>query len=131
MSDLVILDTHTLLWHASESGKLSTEAKKAIRAAETLGVSTISAWEIGMLIQKERLSLVHDVSEWIGQVGKLPKIEWIQLDTKTAVLSTRLPGSFHGDPADRIITATAMSRGAALITADRQLKTYTHVRTIW
>ncbi|MCH8494430.1 MAG: type II toxin-antitoxin system VapC family toxin [Balneolales bacterium] len=131
MSEMVILDTHTLLWHASESNRLSTKAKKSIEAAEKLGISTISAWEIGMLVQKGRLSLIHDVSEWIELAGRLPKMEWIQVDTKIAVLSTRLPGSFHGDPADRIITATAMSRGAALITADRLLKEYNHVRTIW
>ena len=128
---MVILDTQTLLWHASESNKLSENAKKSIEAAESLGVSTISAWEIGMLVQKGRLSLVHDVSEWIELAERLPKLEWIQVDTKIAVLSTRLPGSFLGDPADRIVTATAMSRGATLITADRILKEYNHVRTIW
>jgi PIN domain nuclease of toxin-antitoxin system len=128
---LVILDSHALLWHASESRHLSESAKVAIDAADVLGVSTISAWEIGMLVQKGRLSLKYEVHDWIEQVATLPKVTWMPLDTKIAVLSTRLPGSFHGDPADRIITATALSRGVPLITADRRILEYPHVQTIW
>lgn len=131
MKGLVILDTHTLLWHASGSDKLSEKAREGIDTAQTLGVSSISAWEIGMLVQKGRLSLTHDVQEWMDIAGRLPKVEWLPLDPKIAVLASRLPGEFHGDPADRIIAATAMSRGATLITADRALHAYSHVQTIW
>jgi PIN domain nuclease of toxin-antitoxin system len=131
LSSLVILDTHALLWHASESNHLSESAKVAIDTADILGISTISAWEIGMLVQKGRLSLKYEVHEWIERVGSLPKITWMPLDTKIAVVSTCLPGNFHGDPADRIITATALSRGVPLVTADRRILEYSHVQTIW
>jgi PIN domain nuclease of toxin-antitoxin system len=81
-----------------------SQQKVAIDTADILGISTISAWEIGMLVQKGRLSLKYEVHEWIERVGSLPKITWMPLDTKIAVVSTCLPGNFHGDPADRIIT---------------------------
>jgi PIN domain nuclease of toxin-antitoxin system len=129
--NILMLDTHALLWHASESPRLSENAKNAIDRADVLGVSAISAWEIGMLVQKGRLSLIHEVSDWLNYSYKLPKVEWIPVDTRIAVLSTRLPEMFHGDPADRIIVATAMSRGATLVTADRVLQAYTHVKVVW
>lgn len=127
----LVLDTHTLLWHASESENLSDAARMAITSADELAVSTISAWEIGMLISKGRLSLSYDVSAWINFAGRLPKIRWIDIGPELAVLSTRLPGTFHGDPADRLITATAISLGATLVTADDRIRNYRHVRTLW
>jgi len=127
----LVLDTHALLWHASESENLSQVARDAIASAEELAVSAISAWEIGMLISKGRLSLSYDVSAWIDLAGRLPKIRWMDIGPELAVLSTRLPGTFHGDPADRLITATAISLGATLVTADDRIRNYRHVRTIW
>jgi len=127
----LVLDTHVLLWHASESENLSEAARKAMASADELAVSAISAWEIGMLISKGRLSLSYDVSAWIGLAGRLPKIRWIDIGPELAVLSTRLPGTFHGDPTDRLITATAISLGATLVTADDRIRKHKHVRTLW
>lgn len=131
VNSTVILDTHVLLWHVSESEKLSPAAITTIGAAQTIAVSTISAWEVGMLVEKGRLSLTHDVSDWIEIAGTLPRIQWIPVDTKIALRSTRLPGLFHKDPADRIITATALTLGAKLITADSKLHEYMHIQTVW
>ena len=127
----LVLDTHALLWHASESEHLSEAARNAISSVEVLAVSAISAWEIGMLISKGRLSLSYDVTAWIGLAGRLPKIRWVDIGPELAVLSTRLPGTFHGDPADRLITATAISLGATLVTTDDRIRKYRHVRTLW
>lgn len=127
----VVLDTHVLIWHASESEKLSENARRTIESSDYCLVSAISAWEIGMLVSKGRLSLNHDVSKWIKIAGTLPKIQWVPVDTELAFASTCLPGDFHGDPADRIITATALSVGATLITADQRIQRYRHVQTVW
>ncbi|TVQ74331.1 MAG: type II toxin-antitoxin system VapC family toxin [Balneolaceae bacterium] len=128
---MLVLDTHSLLWHASESENLSEAAREAMASADELAVSAISAWEIGMLISKGCLSLSYDVSVWIDLAGSPPKIRWIDIGPELAVLSTRLPGTFHGDPADRLITATTISLGASLVTADDRIRNYRHVRTIW
>ena len=127
----VVLDTHVLIWHVSESDKLSDNARQTIFAAEVCLVSAISAWEIGMLVAKGRLSLKHDVSKWIQIAGTLPKIQWVPVSPELACASTRLPGDFHGDSADRLITATALSVGASLITADQKIQRYQHVQTVW
>lgn len=127
----VLLDTHALIWYASGSDKLSLSAKKAILESEIVRISAISAWEIGMLVQKERLALAYDIDTWIQLTYKIPKLQWKNIDPKIAILSTRLPGNFHGDPADRIIAATAISFGDHLITADRNIQNYNHVHTVW
>jgi len=127
----VLLDTHALIWYASGSDKLSTSAKEVIDEAEIVRVSAISAWEVGMLVQKERLKLTYEVDTWIQLTYSFPKLLWTNINPKIATLSTRLPGNFHGDPADRIITATAISFGDRLITADRNIRDYSHVHTIW
>ena len=127
----LLLDTHALLWFASHSEKLSDRSKVEIDAAELLYVSSISAWEIGMLIAKERLILALDVEEWVRLSQRIPKVKWINITPEIALKAASLPGSFHGDPADRIITASAISLGASLITADHKIQSYPHVRTIW
>lgn len=127
----VLLDTHALIWYASDSPKLSKSAKEQINAAESVLVCAISAWEIGMLVEKERIALAIDVEEWIKLAYQLPKVKWISLTPETAVLAARLPGEFHGDPADRIICATALTKNVLVITADRKIQSYKHVKTVW
>lgn len=127
----VLLDTHALLWFASDSDKLSATARKCINDAKILYVSAISAWEIGMLVQKDRLSLTIDLTDWIELTKQIPKLRWENITPEIGILSTRLPGQFHGDPADRLITASAIELGSTLVTADQKIQAYMHVRTIW
>jgi len=127
----VLLDTHALLWFASVSDKFSPVAHEVVSDAERIYVSAISAWEIGMLINKERLSLSFDVGEWIDLTKKIPKLQWVNITPEIGVQATQLPGQFHGDPADRLITATAIILGSTLITADQKIRSYKHVRSIW
>ena len=127
----LLLDTHALIWHAAESMKLSETARREVEAADHLLANAISAWEIGMLVEKGRLSLVYDTATWVDLAGKLPKFHWISLDPEVAVNASRIPGQFRGDPADRLITATALTLGIPIVTADRRIRDYPHVKTIW
>lgn len=77
-----------------------------------------------MLEAKGRLTLQLPVVEWVHQALRLPGLTLIPLTPEIAVDSTRLPGHFHGDPADRIIVATARQTGATVMTADRQILDY-------
>lgn len=81
--------------------KFPLTQKKAIQDADSLGIPAISCWEIAMLVEKGRLKLSMDVQIWIDLALRSPKILLLPLTPEIAVLSTRLPGSFHGDPADR------------------------------
>ena len=118
---MILLDTHAWIWWTSESIKLSKNAVKEIQGTDRIGVSIISCWEVSMLVAKQRIGLNMDVQDWVDMALDFPKIQLIPIDPKSAVLSSRLPGSFHGDPADRIIVATCLNMGIPLITKDKRI----------
>ena len=128
---MIVLDTHTWIWLAGGSDKLSKRARRRCERASILIVPAISTWEVAMLVRKGRIGFDRDVQLWIGQALTLPGIRLEPLTPAIAVRSTRLPGDPHGDPADRMIIATAMEHGAPIITRDKQIRDYPHVRTIW
>jgi len=108
-------------------GRLRLALRRRIEAAaaeQQLWVSAITPWEIGMLVAKGRLVLDRDVMDWLQATLALPGIRVAPLEPVVAVASTRLPGELHGDPADRLIVATARRLGATLVTADAALLAY-------
>ncbi len=123
----VLLDTHVLIWLLAGSPRLGDQARAVIRQAadiHELYVSAITPWEIAMLVSKGRLVLEQDVGEWIETALEQPGIRLMPLLPEIAVASTRLPGMIHGDPADRILVATARHLSALLVSADGLLLTY-------
>lgn len=132
---MIVLDTHALVWWVNGTTNLSRAAKRAIekhRANEDeIVVSSISAWEIAMLVRKERLLLSMDVETWLETVAEVPAVRFYPVDNEIAVKSTDLPGQFHKDPADRIIVALARQLSVALVTSDQRIRNYRHVKTVW
>ena len=132
---MIVIDTHTLIWWVSGHQSLSKKAHKAIkdtlRSNEEVLISSISAWEISMLIQKNRLVLSMDLDSWLEEVSQIEGTRFISVDNDISVKSTTLPGEFHKDPADRMIVATARKFSAPLVTADEKILNYPHVKTIW
>jgi PIN domain nuclease of toxin-antitoxin system len=131
---VIVLDTHTLVWWASDPSKLSAPARRAIANHAGQGqlvVSSISAWEVALLVQRGRLLLTVDVNDWLFHVERFDAIRFIPIDNRLAVRSTSLPEPFHKDPADRIIVATAQQVGAPIVTSDRKIRDYPHAETIW
>ena len=122
-----ILDTHVWLWLLEGNPRLKISVRKRIEKnvpKNNLGVSAISVWEIAMLEAKGRIIFNKECSEWIKLALSAPGISLIPITPEIAVASTRLPEIIHGDPADRIIVATARSCGSTLITADKTLIDY-------
>jgi PIN domain nuclease of toxin-antitoxin system len=131
---VIVLDTHVLVWWIGGDPKLSRKASNTIRKElpnGNLGISAISAWEVGMLVAKGRLALGMETDEWLNSVLTVPNVTLLPLTAQVALDSTRLPGSFHGDPADRMIVATARAENSPLVTADQRIRAYRHLRTIW
>lgn len=132
---MIVLDTHVLVWWVNGSESLSANASQAIK--ETLAndsevlVSSISAWEIAMLITKGRLVLSMDVETWLGEVSRIDGVRFVPVNNEIGIESTALPGEFHKDPADRIIVATARKFAVPVVTADEKINQYAHVKTIW
>ncbi len=131
---MIVLDTHVWLWWISNPENLSRIAAQAIEQAvreKGIIISSISTWEIALLIAKGRLELSIDVRDWVRKTESLPFVNFIPIDNTISLRSVDLPGQFHSDPADRIITATAMTMGLALVTRDDKILNYPHVKTIW
>ena len=131
---MIVLDTHVWLWWLSNPEMLSQQADDAVQLAveeNNICISSISAWEISMLVSKGRLELSIEVRDWIRKTEALPFVNFVPVDNTIAMRSVALPGSFHGDPADRIIVATAMTNGAKLVSKDRKIQDYSHIETVW
>jgi Uncharacterized protein conserved in bacteria len=130
---VILLDTHVLIWWANgESEKLSAAAIAAIEAEEQQRLmSAISCWEVAMLVERGRLGLNVDIERWLNLVASVPRLQLLPLSPAVAVASTRLPGTFHADPADRFLVAQARHLNIALVTADSKIRTYPHVRSLW
>ncbi len=130
---MIVLDTHALVWWVS-GGPLSEAAADAIErsaAAHDLVASSISAWEITMLVEKDRLELTLDLPDWMLRIEAIPAMRFVPVDNGLALASVRLPKGLHADPADRIIVATARSLEAPIVTRDERLHRYPHVETVW
>jgi PIN domain nuclease of toxin-antitoxin system len=131
---LIVLDTHAWVWWVASPERLSPSAKQRIddEAEKTpILISSISAWEVALLVKKGRLELTMEVEEWIARSESLPALRFVPVDNRIAILSNHLPGELHEDPADRIIIATALTLGATLVTRDRKLQDYPHLETFW
>ncbi len=124
---MIVLDTHAAIWYAAGM-KLKPKALRQIHehaATKTIILSAISAWEIGMLASKGRLHIIDRTA--ISYVDALFKREGVNeqpVTARIAELAARLPGEFRGDPADRIIVATAVIYAATLVSRDERILKY-------
>jgi PIN domain nuclease of toxin-antitoxin system len=132
---LIVLDTHALIWWVNGGQELSPAAANAIEAETKhdgrILVSTISIWEIAMLVQRERLVLSLDLDVWLVTLESIEPLEFVPLSPRVAVQAATLPGEFHKDPADRFIVSLARERGVSLVTADQKIQRYPHVKWLW
>jgi PIN domain nuclease of toxin-antitoxin system len=124
----LLLDTHVWIWAmtggASELGK---QAAVAVDEGATTGrvlVSAISVWEVGMLEAKGRVRFSLEAGEWVRRALAAPGVHLSPLTPEVALDSSRLPEPMHGDPADRILIATARRTGATLVTRDARILEY-------
>lgn len=132
---MIVLDTHALVWWVSQDRRLSRKARSAIESTLADGaralVSAISAWEVAMLVQRERIVLSMGLDEWLRTVASIDGVAFMPVTAEVAAQSVSLPGTFHSDPADRMIVALAREVNATLVTADERIQRYPHVRWIW
>jgi PIN domain nuclease of toxin-antitoxin system len=129
-----LLDTHVWIWwhmHPQNlSRKITSLIKKKDRYDELL-LSAISPWEFSKLLEKGRIGISCDPESWINSALDMPKLRLVPLSPVLAYRSTILPPPFHGDPADQIIVATAREEKATILTRDKIILKYKHVRSLW
>ena len=119
-----LLDTHILLWWHGDRDRLSREQQDVIAGAgadSPLEVSDISLWEVAMLYSLGRVRLTIPLREWLDKAVAAPLVRRHGISPAVAAELASLPDSFHRDPADRILVATARVLGATLLTRDRRI----------
>lgn len=130
---LIVIDTHVWIWFVLGDLKLSKKSRSLIEEAAnkgTLHLSCISLWEVAMLESKGRIVFSKECHTWLNEASSIPGLNIVQISTDIAFDSSRLPLEFHGDPADRIIVATARSINATLLTKDSRILDYGKTRHI-
>ena len=129
----ILLDTHVLIWSLSDFENLSDQVKKIIDIAKNenrLLISSISLWEIAMLKSKKRINVYKPIKEFLKAIVEIDGIRVVDISPDIAADSTLLLDDFHGDPADRIIAATAINNGAILLTSDRAILSWAELGNI-
>lgn len=127
---MIVLDTHIWIWWVHDDAQLPAEHKSYIQSQEVggLGISIISLWEVAKLVEGDRLTLPVPVRNWLDQAINYPGIQVLELTADIIVDSTQLPGTFHRDPADQLIVATARIYSCPIVMIDRKIRAYPHVQ---
>jgi PIN domain nuclease of toxin-antitoxin system len=123
-----MLDTHVIHWWSAEPDRISRAATKALNEADELAVAAISWFELAWLANRERIIVTVPIRSWLEQLAR--EVRTVGITPAIADTAVSLPSSFPGDPADRLIYATAIEHGWRLITKDGKLRAHRHPRSL-
>lgn len=131
---MILLDTHALVWWVADASRLSARAKRAIRSAlrdGPMAASAISLFEIATAIRRGRLVLATSAELWMADIRALPELRVEPVSAEIAQVAGSFGETVPGDPADRIIAATAIALGLTLVTADDRLRRAPGLKAVW
>ena len=129
---MILLDTHVLVWAVAEPGRLSRAAVSAIRRSRATGglaIAAITLWELASLVARGRIQAYGTVEASVQLL--IEDVNVRPITPEIAALATQFPPEFSGDPADRLIAATARAEGLTLLTRDQNIRRSPLVRTVW
>ena len=130
---MILLDTHVVIWLALTPEKISPAATAAIREAESAGaisgISVMTLYEVANSIRRGRIQPSVPHQFFLNRIRSRFKV--MPVSDTIALCAAELPAPFHGDPMDRIITATAIVEGCTLITKDEKIRDANLCKVIW
>lgn len=122
---MILLDTHIWLWWLLDEENLSGPEKQELdllASDNLISVSWVSVWETEMLERKNRIKLLPDFESWMKFATRPDVSKVLPADIEVVLAQRKLPESFHGDPADRLIAATSILSGYPLATHDQRIR---------
>jgi PIN domain nuclease of toxin-antitoxin system len=131
---VILLDTHVLVWLVSDSGRLSRAAARELRKAEQngeLAIASITLWELALLYHNGRLRTSGSIESAIRTIVEKSGVQVLEITPEIAALTTTFPETYPKDPGDRLIGATARAYGLTIITQDERMLSSPLLRTIW
>jgi PIN domain nuclease of toxin-antitoxin system len=129
---VILLDTHVLVWLATEPTKLSKHASSVIRRASRAGgiaISAITLWELAWMATHGRLRLTGTVEAYLEAISS--RVAVLPITTKVAALANQFSTDYSNDPCDRLIGATALAEGIVLVTKDARIRDCKQIQTLW
>jgi PIN domain nuclease of toxin-antitoxin system len=124
----LLLDTHVVHWWSAEPQRVSAAARAALDQADELAVAAISWYELAWLARHERIAVNVPIRTWLQ--GLAAQLRTIGITPAIADTAIALPSSFPGDPADRLIYATAIEHGLELVSKDRAIRDHDRPRSV-
>ena len=118
---MIVLDTHAWFWWVTGSTELRSEARQRLSSEESVIVPSVALWELSLLSERGRLGLDPNTEAFLAAAVAWRDVAVHEITPRIATLAARLPRTFPGDPADRLIVATAMAAGCELVTRDRRI----------
>jgi PIN domain nuclease of toxin-antitoxin system len=128
---MIVLDTHAWLWWVSDPAKLGRAARRELDRSTSVGVPAICCLEIATLVARSRIALDRPTLDWLHAALAVPRVELLALTPAIAVRAAALPSGFPGDPADRLIVATALIESATLISKDQRIHRFEGISAVW
>lgn len=127
----LLLDTHVVHWWSAEPQRVSEPARKVLQEADDLAVAAVSWYELAWLAHHERITVTVPIRSWLQSLAA--QLRTIGITPAIADTAVALPSSFPGDPADRLIYATAIEHGLDLVTKDKAIRDHDKPRalTVW
>jgi PIN domain nuclease of toxin-antitoxin system len=120
-----VLDTHVWIWWMLGDPRLPVRERRVLDdlpSGQRPGLCDISLWEVAMLVQLGRLRLDDGLEDWLRIAASSAAVDVIPISGAVVAEMNRLPATFHQDPADRLIVATARARGMPLATHDARIR---------
>ncbi len=131
---MILLDTQAWLHFGRAPKLLSRRAGSAILRHERSGglsIAAISVWEAVWLYRKGKIRSAGPLRSWLADLVEPTSLKFQPLSPEICLVAAELPTTFPSDPADRLITATAIVLGCPLVTADERIQDSKVVETIW
>ena len=132
---MILIDTHVLVWINRSPEKLSRDARRAIERttrADAAAIASITLWELATLVLRGRIRLkAGTVRTFLDEMVQTPGLTVLEIRAEVAALAAQFPADFPGDPADRLIAATARAHRIPLVTSDERIQASPLVETIW
>lgn len=126
---MLLLDTCTFIWLASDPGSLSDVASAALDAEPALALSDASIWEICLKWQAKKIQLPSPPRTWVAAQLRAWHLERLSIEPEHLYRTVELP-ELHRDPFDRLLIAQALASGATIVTPDAEIKRYP-VAVVW
>jgi len=131
---VILLDTHALFWLFVKPDRLSPHAARAIQKAlraDGLAIASVSLWEMARLAVAGRIGFEGSLEGLLNRIVGREDMTVIEITAEVALLAARFPGTFSGDPVDRIIGGTALAHGLTLVTKDARMQDSPLLKTVW